>query len=70
MQEAYILLEEIATTDPLTKLLNRREILKRIEYEKTRFERNKNQFSVIVADLDDFKSIKMIIMDMMEEMKF
>ncbi len=57
LKEAYEKLEEIATIDPLTKLINRREMTKKIEEEKVRFERNKREFSFIIADIDHFKSV-------------
>jgi len=57
LQDAYERLEIIATTDSLTKLLNRREMIRRIEYERTCFERNKRPFSIIMADIDFFKQI-------------
>jgi len=55
--EAYETLEIIATTDPLTTLLNRREMLKRMEYERVNFERNQLPFSIIIADIDFFKKV-------------
>lgn len=57
LQEAYDKLEVLAKTDPLTKLLNRREMLDRMEYEKVRFERYERPFSIILGDIDFFKKI-------------
>lgn len=57
LQQAYEKLEFISTNDPLTLLLNRREILRRMEYECNSFERNKRPFSVIIGDIDAFKQI-------------
>lgn len=57
LQEAYEKLEIIATTDSLTKLLNRREMLRRLEYERTGFERNSRPFSIIIGDIDFFKKV-------------
>lgn len=48
---------EIARTDPLTELSNRRDIIEKIEYEQIRFERSKKPFVIIIGDLDLFKSI-------------
>ena len=50
-------LKEIARTDPLTNLSNRRDIIEKIEYEQIRFERSKKSFVIIIGDLDFFKSI-------------
>ena len=50
-------LKEIARTDPLTELSNRRDIIEKIQYEQFRFERSKNPFVIIIGDLDFFKSI-------------
>ncbi len=50
-------LEIAASTDPLTKLMNRREMLRKLEQEKVRCERNQKPFSVILADIDFFKEI-------------
>ena len=55
--EAYEALEVIATTDPLTKLLNRREMLKRMEYERVNYERSHSPFSIVIADIDFFKKV-------------
>jgi diguanylate cyclase (GGDEF)-like protein len=50
-------MEEMARTDPLTTLSNRRDILERIDYEYIRTERSGNPFSIIIGDVDNFKSI-------------
>lgn len=57
LREAYSLIEFINTTDPLTNLCNRREIMSRLEAEKVKFERYSRQFSLIAADIDNFESI-------------
>ncbi|MGE5677575.1 MAG: diguanylate cyclase [Pseudomonadota bacterium] len=57
LQEAYDQLKVLATTDPLTKLLNRREMLNRIEYEKTSYGRKRQPFSLIICDIDFFKKV-------------
>jgi diguanylate cyclase (GGDEF)-like protein len=49
-------LDLAARTDPLTQLSNRRDILEKIEYEKVRFERGKRPFTMILGDVDNFKS--------------
>jgi diguanylate cyclase (GGDEF)-like protein/PAS domain S-box-containing protein len=53
---AYKRLQLAARTDPLTKLLNRRGMLERIETEQIRFERNRRQFGVVISDIDKFKN--------------
>lgn len=50
-------LEITASTDPLTKLLNRREMIQRLEGERVRHERSHRGFSLILADIDYFKLI-------------
>jgi len=50
-------LHTLARTDPLTQLPNRRAILEKIDYEKLKFERSKQVFTVAMIDLDNFKVI-------------
>jgi two-component system, cell cycle response regulator len=50
-------LEELATTDALTRLLNRRALLDRLSAEVDRARRFKQQLSLLMLDLDHFKSI-------------
>ncbi|CAN2039979.1 two-component system, cell cycle response regulator [Candidatus Magnetomoraceae bacterium gMMP-15] len=44
-----------ARTDSLTKLSNRRDMIKKIKEERIRFERSNKPFSIILCDIDDFK---------------
>ncbi len=48
---------EIAQTDPLTGLLNRRRMEERLNEEVARFRAHGLNFSVIIADVDHFKQI-------------
>jgi diguanylate cyclase (GGDEF)-like protein len=50
-------LEIAAKTDPLTGLINRKAFLAVADYEKKRFSRSKKPFSIIMCDIDHFKSI-------------
>ncbi len=50
-------LHTLARTDSLTQLPNRRAILEKIEYEKLKFERSKDVFTIAMIDLDNFKNI-------------
>ncbi|EDP75288.1 GGDEF domain-containing protein [Hydrogenivirga sp. 128-5-R1-1] len=50
-------LKELASTDPLTGLPNRREIMNFLDFEFNRAKRNGTPLSVAVIDLDDFKFI-------------
>jgi two-component system cell cycle response regulator len=50
-------LEELATTDALTRLLNRRALLERLSVEVDRARRFKSQLSLLMVDVDHFKSI-------------
>ncbi len=46
-----------ATHDTLTGLLNRRTVLERVEYFFQIASREKHSFSIVLADIDDFKNI-------------
>jgi two-component system chemotaxis response regulator CheY len=48
---------ELANTDALTGVLNRRAFLERMEQETARSQRNKTSFSFIITDIDHFKKI-------------
>ena len=50
-------LEELATTDALTGLLNRRALLDRLAGEVDRARRFKSQLSLLMVDLDHFKTV-------------
>ena len=50
-------LEELATTDALTRLINRRALLERLSVEVDRARRFKSQLSLLMVDLDHFKSV-------------
>ena len=50
-------LHEAATTDPLTRLANRRAMLERLEHEVSRCKRSQTSFTVLMMDIDRFKNI-------------
>lgn len=50
-------LREMATTDALTGIYNRREMNRLLEQEITRFERYGNRVSLLLLDIDFFKSV-------------
>ncbi len=50
-------LEELANTDPLTGLLNRRGMTGRLAHEMNRLQREGRKFALLHIDLDHFKSI-------------
>lgn len=50
-------LEELATTDALTRLLNRRALLDRLSVEVDRARRFRSQLSLLMVDVDHFKAI-------------
>jgi diguanylate cyclase (GGDEF)-like protein len=50
-------LRVLATTDPLTQLLNRRSMLERAEYELLQRKRHRNPLAFVLADIDHFKGI-------------
>jgi diguanylate cyclase (GGDEF)-like protein len=49
-------LEELASVDPLTGLINRRTMLKHIDNEIAHYQEHNKSFSIVLADMDDFKS--------------
>lgn len=50
-------LELISKTDPLTGLYNRRYITEKLENEIINYKETKNNFSIIIADIDYFKKV-------------
>jgi len=50
-------LEELATTDPLTRLLNRRAMAERLAIETDRSRRFRTEVSVLMIDIDHFKAV-------------
>jgi diguanylate cyclase (GGDEF)-like protein len=50
-------LEELATTDPLTGIFNRRAVLERVRLEFNRALRENESCGMAILDLDDFKRI-------------
>ncbi len=54
---AYARVEEMARTDALTGLQNRRSAMERLEQEARRSERTRRPLSLVMIDVDDFKKI-------------
>ena len=54
MEELNERLEDLATIDPMTGLLNRRAILKRASFELVRTKRTRKFFGLALFDIDDF----------------
>lgn len=50
-------LQKLASSDPLTGLLNRRAFLDRLLFEKARFDRHGGSLVLIMADVDHFKQV-------------
>jgi diguanylate cyclase (GGDEF)-like protein len=50
-------LEVLASTDPLTSLLNRRCFFERAEQELSRLKRNSKQAAIVIVDIDFFKAV-------------
>ncbi|MDZ7862255.1 GGDEF domain-containing protein [Acidovorax sp.] len=50
-------LQHLANTDPLTKIKNRRAILETLDYEIQRYQRTPHSLSVLMLDIDHFKTI-------------
>ncbi|MGR6836626.1 diguanylate cyclase [Syntrophomonas erecta] len=57
LQEAVVKLAELSTQDPLTGLYNRRYIIQRINELESRYKRSQSVFSVIIGDIDFFKTV-------------
>ena len=59
LQNAYLFrqVKQLADTDSLTGLYTRRKMRDRMEYEVRRVNRSRGQFTLAMADLDDFKHI-------------
>lgn len=57
LEEQNELLENLATTDELTKLFNRRTVYSKLEYEMDRAKRYKNPLSIMMIDIDHFKQV-------------
>lgn len=55
--ETYAKFKILATTDPLTKLFNRRKMMKCIEQELVNYNKNHHPFSIVICDIDFFKRI-------------
>ncbi|OIP31095.1 MAG: hypothetical protein AUK47_23250 [Deltaproteobacteria bacterium CG2_30_63_29] len=55
--QSYARLEELATTDGLTKLLNRRTFLDRLDVALKRAERSQAESTFILTDIDFFKKV-------------
>jgi diguanylate cyclase (GGDEF)-like protein len=57
LREATKSMQHMARTDPLTNLSNRRDMLECLDREVERFVRYEKDFSIIMFDIDDFKSV-------------
>ncbi|UHD17423.1 diguanylate cyclase [Thiocapsa bogorovii] len=51
------MLAQVARTDPLTGLMNRRAMLEQLDIHATRFQHSNTPCSILLADIDRFKSI-------------
>lgn len=50
-------LDLASRVDPMTGLANRRDIMEKIEQEHSRAQRHQRTYSIIMADIDDFKQV-------------
>lgn len=57
LRQANDRLEKLAATDALTNVANRREFIRRLEQEMARSIRNQTSLSLLLIDLDHFKSV-------------
>ena len=57
LTEQNLALEQLATTDPLTGLANRRRLFELLEYETARHRRTPRPLSLLLIDIDHFKKV-------------
>ncbi|HEY0857981.1 MAG TPA: GGDEF domain-containing protein [Albitalea sp.] len=57
LSESLTRIEELASHDELTGVLNRRSFLRQVESERLRCERSKQHFCVAILDIDHFKHV-------------
>jgi diguanylate cyclase (GGDEF)-like protein len=57
LTDALTRIEQLAMTDPLTKLSNRRHIISCIEYQIVIKQRTAKPFCIVICDIDHFKNI-------------
>jgi diguanylate cyclase (GGDEF)-like protein len=57
LREVAFRLEQLSKTDVLTELYNRRYMMEKLAEEGSRYKRNQKPFSIIIADIDDFKKV-------------
>lgn len=57
LRQLRLKLEMETSTDPLTSLINRREMLRRIDYERVRHTRNGSVYSLVMIRVDQFQQI-------------
>lgn len=57
LQEAYSIMERLATVDELTGLLNRRTLMMQLRKEIDRNLRTQSEFALVMIDIDHFKKI-------------
>jgi diguanylate cyclase (GGDEF)-like protein len=57
LSEVAFRLERLSKTDVLTELYNRRYMIEKLAGEVSRFKRNQKLFSMMIADIDDFKKV-------------
>jgi two-component system cell cycle response regulator len=57
LREVAFRLDQLSKTDALTELYNRRCMMEKLAEEANRYKRNRKPFSLIIADIDDFKKV-------------
>ncbi|CAG1018944.1 Diguanylate cyclase DgcM [Burkholderiaceae bacterium] len=57
LSESVARIEELASHDELTGVLNRRSFMRQVESERARCERSKQHFCVAILDIDHFKRV-------------
>lgn len=57
LKRSHAKLQQLATTDPLTQLANRKQIMKRLFIHFEYYQRYRTEFSILMIDIDHFKKI-------------
>jgi diguanylate cyclase (GGDEF)-like protein len=57
LREVAFRMEQLSKIDVLTELYNRRYMIEKLAEEVNRYKRNQKPFSIIIADIDDFKKV-------------
>ena len=57
LEDINVQLKKLTTTDPLTQISNRREIMEKVKFEVARYDRNRKPFVFMMCSITNLKSI-------------